>query len=654
MMRVNVLILDKDLAVVTKEIGSLGLMHLVEVGETPGLKDIGWTPGEELGVVNRYQSAKRQLDDIFNQTQIKDDGPYVPVQLSVNPLKDIDDLEEKIDEYYEKIRGINENIFKLRDKLAYEQDNLNKAEKLIGAHADVALMRELKTLKMFLGYLPVKSFRNIEENITTKYTTAIPIETSLGGEMIAFFCLPEDAETLEDQLKSIGFESVSVPEECSGPPEDAIQEIEGRIEKIRMNINEEENKLRGFGWTNKGELMRIREHLVTNLDILTSVKSMGLSERTALISGWVPEKGVEKLRSKLKETLEKHFYMSATKPEEIEEVRSGKLKVPVIFKNPKILAPFETLVKTYGSPDYSEIEPSAIIAIAFLLMFGVMFGDVGHGLVLTLLGWFMKKKVKATQDMGHIMTMAGVSSMTFGFFFGEIFGYPIINHPLVFHPISHINPFMAVAVAYGIIFISIGLILNVINSIIVRDIERGFLENHGLAGAFFYWGALAILVKYIVDGKIGIPIWGALLIVGVPLFVIFMREPIYHLIKGKRPLINEPGSYFLGSIVEILDTFTGFLSNTVSFIRIAAFSLAHIALMTAIFALMSTIQSGAVSFIVQVGGNILVIALEGLVVSIQSVRLIYYEFFSKFYSGEGESFSPMKIGVLTSRGIATE
>ncbi len=653
-MRVNVLILDKDLAVATKEIGSLGLIHLVEVGETPGLKDMGWTPSEELGVVSRYQSAKRQLDEIFNQTQIRDEGPYVPVQFDVDPLKDIDDLEEKIDGYHEKIRVINENIFKLRDKLAYEQDNLNKAEKLIGAHADVAQMREIKTLKMFLGYLSLKSFRNIEEKITTKFTTIIPVETRGAGELVALFCLPEDAELLEDQLKSIGFESVSVPEECSGPPEDAMHEIDERIENISMNINEEVNKLRGFGWTNKGELMRIREHLVTNLDILTSVKSMGLSESTALISGWVPEKGVENLRSKLKETLGKNFYMSTTRPEDIEEVRTGNLKVPVIFKNPKILAPFEALVKTYGSPNYNEIEPSAIIAIAFLLMFGVMFGDVGHGLVLTLLGWFMKKKAKAIQDMGHIMTMAGVSSMIFGFFFGEVFGYPVIHHPLVFHPISHINPFMAVAVLYGIIFISIGLILNVINSIIVGDIERGFLENHGMAGAFFYWGAVAILLKYIVEGSLGIPIWGVLLIVGVPLFVIFMREPIYHLIKGKRPLINEPGSYFLGSIVEILDTFTGFLSNTVSFIRIAAFSLAHIALMTAIFALMATIQNGAVSFIVQVGGNILVLALEGLVVSIQSVRLIYYEFFSKFYSGEGEAFSPMKIGVLTSRGIATE
>jgi V/A-type H+-transporting ATPase subunit I len=213
---------------------------------------------------------------------------------------------------------------------------------------------------------------------------------------------------------------------------------------------------------------------------------------------------------------------------------------------------------------------------------------------------------------------------------------------------------MAVAVFYGITFISIGLVLNIINSIIVGDIERGFLENHGLAGAFFYWGAIAILVKYIVDGSLGIPMWGAILIVGIPLFVIFMREPIYHLIKRKRPLINEPGSYFLGSIVELLDTFTGYLSNTVSFIRVAAFSLAHIALMSAIFALMSTIQSGTVSFIVQVGGNVLVIALEGLVVSIQSVRLIYYEFFSKFYSGEGEAFSPMRIGVLTSRSTAVE
>jgi V/A-type H+/Na+-transporting ATPase subunit I len=150
--------------------------------------------------------------------------------------------------------------------------------------------------------------------------------------------------------------------------------------------------------------------------------------------------------------------------------------------------------------------------------------------------------------------------------------------------------------------------------------------------------------------------WVVLLLVGLPLLIIFLREPIYHLFTNKRPLIKEPGEYFLGSLVEVLDTCTGYLSNTVSFIRVAAFSLAHVALMGAILMLVEMLmKEDAVtkqktftiaSVLVMLGGNALVIVLEGLVVSIQSVRLIYYEFFGKFYKGEGKTFTPMKIGIF--------
>ncbi len=339
-------------------------------------------------------------------------------------------------------------------------------------------------------------------------------------------------------------------------------------------------------------------------------------------------------------------------------MKANKVKVPVIYDNPGFLKPFESLVTTYGSPDYNEIDPSGIIGLAFLLMFGVMFGDIGHGLVLFLVGRLLQKRLKSAEVLGKIMTRAGGSSMIFGIIFGSLFGHEFHGRylpglPLPFVPMENINTFMAVAVAFGILFISIGLVINIINSIRSRDIEKGFLENHGLAGALFYWGAVALLVKYIVSGTLGIPLWSMLLILGIPLVVIFLKEPLNHLIKKKRPIVEEPITYIISSLIEVMETFIGFLSNTVSFIRVAAFSLAHAALFAAIFAIVKIVKGAApepttssilISLGVEVVGNIVIIILEGLVVSIQSVRLIFYEFFSKFYAGEGEAFIPMKIG----------
>jgi V/A-type H+-transporting ATPase subunit I len=385
---------------------------------------------------------------------------------------------------------------------------------------------------------------------------------------------------------------------------------------------------------------------------------MGLSEHTALITGWIPKDSLEKLTTALRTTLGKNFVLNAQSPESIPEVKTNKVKVPVIYNNPKFLKPFESLVTTYGSPDYNEIDPSGIIGLAFLLMFGVMFGDIGHGLVLFLVGRLLQKRLKSAEVLGKIMTRAGGSSMIFGLIFGSLFGHEFHGRylpglPLPFLPMENIDTFMAVAVAFGILFISIGLVINIINSIRARDIEKGFLENHGLAGALFYWGAVALLVKYIVSGTLGIPLWSMLLILGIPLLVIFLKEPLNHLIKKKRPIVEEPITYIISSLIEVMETFIGFLSNTVSFIRVAAFSLAHAALFAAIFAIVKIVKGSApepttssilISLGVEVIGNIVIIILEGLVVSIQSVRLIFYEFFSKFYAGEGESFVPMKIG----------
>jgi len=211
MMRANILILDKDLASVTKEIGRLGIMHLVEVGSTPGLSEMGWTPGQELEVVTRYQTAKRQLDEIFEHAEIAEEVPAIPGAYDINPLDDIDELEGKIQAYHSQVRTINEEIFSLRDRLNVEEDNLRRLDNLTPTNADVSRMRDISMLHMFYGHLPYKHIRFLEETITTKFTAFIPIQTRGDRELSAFFCLPEDIESLEEELKKMHFEFLSLP-----------------------------------------------------------------------------------------------------------------------------------------------------------------------------------------------------------------------------------------------------------------------------------------------------------------------------------------------------------------------------------------------------------------------------------------------------------
>ncbi|MCI0482937.1 MAG: hypothetical protein L0213_15270, partial [Candidatus Dadabacteria bacterium] len=306
----------------TKEIGRLGILHLAELGNTPGLSDLGWTLGQELEILNRYQSAKRQLDEIFVNTEISKESQHTPWRFEANPLTDIDDIEKRIDEYHDLTTKINDEIFALRDKLAIEEDNLRRAQNLRGIHTDVAFLRSLENVHVSVGYIPRRNVVRLEEVVTVKFAVHIPLEPIKGKDRSAFCCLPAQAEELSLQLKSIGFEPIPLPDDCSGIPEEAINEIERKIDGIAVQIKEGENKLRGFGWTYRGELLRLLDHLATNLDILKSVKSMGLSEHTALITGWVPREKVTVLEKSLRETLGDTVYMSVVRPEDIPEVRS--------------------------------------------------------------------------------------------------------------------------------------------------------------------------------------------------------------------------------------------------------------------------------------------------------------------------------------------
>ena len=322
----------------------------------------------------------------------------------------------------------------------------------------------------------------------------------------------------------------------------------------------------------------------------------------------------------------------------IEEDVDEKLTAapPTKLKNPKIFKPFEMFVEMYGLPAYNEMDPTIFIALTYTLMFGIMFGDVGQGLVL-LIGGFLLYRFKK-MNLAAIISLAGVWSTFFGFMYGSIFGFEDKLNPVWMRPMDNIMTTLMLAVGFGMVLILIAMIINIVNAVRAKELGTVLFGQSGLAGMICYGTAVLCIVLYVTGHPI--PATGILAVaVGVPLVAIMFKEPLSNLVERKSKILPD-GSiamYIVEALVELFDVVLSYATNSISFVRVGAFALSHAGMMGVVLTL-AGYESGSPNWIIVVLGNIVVTALEGLVVGIQVLRLEYYEMFSRFYKGSGKPF----------------
>jgi V/A-type H+-transporting ATPase subunit I len=327
------------------------------------------------------------------------------------------------------------------------------------------------------------------------------------------------------------------------------------------------------------------------------------------------------------------------------------LKVPILHRNPILLRPFQKLVQIYGTPAYEEVEPTAFFAISFLLMFGLMFGDLGHGLVLFSAGYLLFRQVPRYLDYGILLMEGGVSAALFGVLYGSFFGVEGLLPVLWIEPLREPARFLPLAIGLGLILVSLGLVLNVVNT--WRAGERGLalFGTRGLFGAFGYWVVAALLARALTGGR-GIPAWLIFLLLAVPALLLIFRGPIVARLDRGKPARRRgaeaptPLAALEGS-VELVDSVVSYFANTISFLRVGAFAMVHAGAFLALFAVADAISrvrgGGVLSVLMLIAGNAVMILLEGLTVSVQVLRLEYYEFFGKFFRGGGEPYRPLML-----------
>ena len=314
------------------------------------------------------------------------------------------------------------------------------------------------------------------------------------------------------------------------------------------------------------------------------------------------------------------------------------------------------LVSTYGLPNYQELEPTLFVALSYMVMFGVMFGDAGHGMVLALCGLVALLAVRSpkARDFGVLLLFGGFSSIIFGIVYGSYFGIEELKKYALWHDPLEGDPMQLMygAIGIGVIMISIGLILNIINRFRRGDMIGGFLDKFGLVGLLFYWGTLVLLMNGALIRSWGLMGVSIILFLVVPIVSWSLKEPIEHLLRHGASENNETSNGLVSALMEscvgAFEAVLSYLANTISFVRLAAYAMSHAALLFAAFMLAAQVREfpygGSLwSLLVIILGNMIAIILEGVIASVQALRLEYYEFFGKFFSGTGQPFEPFRL-----------
>ena len=612
-----------------QSITKLNCLHIANSIYFEQASEILRAPEEKKEIFNKMSA----LDTIVVNTCKKIDlGIYKTNQeIEISPFTISDKLDSEIRDFQYKVEDLIHSIADLEREIPTTELLSWQLNQLDSLGINVGLLSEPMYLYLKVGTIPAQQLPILENSIQN-----IPfvIESSyqLGKEFIICATLNQYEKSLQQSLSALDFQEVKLP--SKGTTKEMFEEIELRLWEQKERLNQYKIALEQLKNEYVKKIDIWHKTLLMNKEILGLLKNFLMTEHGYFITAWVPQSKLKQVQKKINNEFAGQVIIDVMDSNEME---NKQVIVPTKLKNPKTIKPFEKLLNIYGIPHYKAIDPTVFLAITFVFMFGMMFGDVGHGLVLFLAGlalinlrFFYKLK-----DFGYIFVFCGISAIVFGFLFGSFFGNEELIKPLWLHPLDNPNPLLISAIIFGVIVINLGIILNIITSLRNKSLSEAIFGQWSILSSMFFWVVLTIGYLTFTRKDFQINWYIVLPALFLPLFFIAFGRIIFsHKEESEEDLAEV--------IFKPFEIMLGLLTNTISFIRIAAFALTHAALMGSVFLVAEIMTSNAFTkqFMI-INGNILVILLEGLIVFIQCLRLEYYEFFSKFFFKQGEKYKPL-------------
>jgi V/A-type H+-transporting ATPase subunit I len=601
--------------------------------------------------------------------------PAAPRPADLNTRVPIEIEKEK--NLFDRIDGERESIRERQRTLQQEILKLEDIRRQVDLYGLGLSELPLKTRHSFLqiqtGKVPESNIKKLEDGLRDLPSLNVAIGRENETAYYLLISMKRDSEQIRQVLSRAGWTNIELPNELMSVKKDVFRELSVKLDAFTTEQKQLEQKVVDLMTKHAEHLNQVWTNLrMTELlyKIQTYFKS---SSRTVIFTGWLPASKREKLTEQIHTSCSGRCYLEWHEPGDKETLGD---EVPVQFNNPKILAPFEMLVSNFGIPQYGTIDPTPFVMPLYLSMYGLMFADVGQGFILVLagiLGAFIFKSIperRGWYTLSWLVIWCGFSSVIFGALFGSYFGTALFK-PLWFdfHGIisgHHTNDstvndlfdILAITLYFGISVIFLGLLFNWINLIRTRKWFELFFDEVGIIGGWIYAAGIysaTYMLRH--DYRQLPPAKSLFVLIVLPCLLLFLKEPYHYFVRTHRQAQPAaPGQqlkaqqfnplillmFLLQWIVEILDIFSRYLANTLSFMRVAGLGIAHVSLMISFFTI-AGMTSGFFSVVILVLGNILVICLEGLTAGVQALRLSYYEFFTKFFRGTGKLYTPISL-----------
>jgi len=653
MRKIEFLLLKRD---IDRVLEYLGVQRCLQVSDTVE-EEMGETYRKYQDLINRIKSVTEYVGLSFEKEE-----PAMTTLRSPTP----EDL-EIAETILSKASKILENEKKLLEEKMSVESTLQEIRIFQKMNFPLKELENVTYLIYRYGSLDPARLPDLEANLVGR-----AVLFPLGEEGRVFIvALKKGRFALETELKKAEFRDLPLPEDAKNLTQDLVENLEETLRKTTEDLSrlEEEKKqlIRLYGET----LTRLHAVLLVGSRIEELKGHLEQSEQTYRLVGWVPESLVQKTVSDLEAITQGRIAIRVYEPEEIPSVREGKEKIPVRLKHGKFFQSFDGIVFAYGAPLYGTIDPTPLVSFFFILLFAIMFGDMGQGFLIFLGGVLMDrdtiKSFRKWKKFAPAFKSVGIASMFTGILYGSCFASETLLIPVeraltnlilgtpqerfislmpTGGEIDRLLAFFGFTLSVGIVINSIGLILNIYNRFRQKDIHNAVFSKTGLVGASFFWYALSIGIRVILFHS---SVHTAdLIILSILLILLFWGEPIARIIEGKRPLFPDGAfSFVMEGIVEVLESISYYISNSVSFLRVGAFALSHTVLSLIVFQIVDLVQDlpGGILFqaLIILLGNSLILFLEGLIVTIQVIRLQYYEFFSKFFTESGTPFKPFDL-----------
>ncbi len=561
---------------------------------------------------------------------------------------DFKDIEANINVMFDRFAGLLKQI----EGFEKERKKLDRF-RVISILKDVNLdLNELETLSHYsyrIGTISKEHRQKLAINYEN-ISAAVMHLGDMNNQEIYMVIFPKDLETENLRiLRSIDFEEYEILKEYLDVPVKMMNRVETRIAEIDMeleSLNQEIDRFR----SNFEPVIKDCYNKLRMEEILVDIRSqVTVTRNFFFVSAWVAQREVNRAQKALA-IYSDRLIISVKKEKEVDE---GHVR-PTKLRNNWLVRPFELLVKTYGTPSYQEMDPTFFVGITYMLLFGVMFGDLGQGFVLFLAGLFVAKKINPMG--GGILSRIGICSMVTGTFFDSFFGMEHVissvtaaifgksaSEAFHFYTMENINTVMLLSVLGGIILLFISFGISIFNKLKAGDFENGVLGDKGIAGFVLYLILLQMVYGMVAGGPI-IPTALAVVLVIILTLITALRHPISNMIRSHTPIFHDSvGSFTVEAFFETFEVYLAYFSNTLSFVRVGAFALNHVGMFSVFIILADMIGGMGGKISMYLLGNIVILGLEGMIVMIQGMRLVYYEIFSKFFNGDGIDFKAITL-----------